>query len=462
MDERLKRLIARREQAATERRRLLESRKAIVDNAKEEAREDLSDEEDTEFRTITEKVKEWDGELSKFDERIAELTAEMERDAKVTEGAAAVRRAQARVSSVNEARTYEKGNGRSYFKDLMRASLRMDGDGESTARLERHALDVRVSPEYRDLSRTDGAGGYFVPPLWLMSEYAELARAGRAVANLCNSQPLPAGTDSINIPTVATGGAVAIQTADNAAVQEVDLTDATINAGVKTIAGQQDVAIQLLDQSPVAFDQVIFNDLIGDYATKVDLQVIAGSNASGQVKGILGSTGITAVTYTDTSPTVGELYSKLADAIQQVHTTRFRAPTVIAMHPRRWAWFLASLDTSGRPLITPGTSGQNNLGTFGGVVSQQVVGNIQGLPVVTDPNIPTNLGAGTNEDRILIMKSDDLLLWESGIKTRVLPDVGSATLTVRLQVYGYIAFSAERYPKSVAVISGTGLTSPAF
>jgi hypothetical protein len=37
------------------------------------------------------------------------------------------------------------------------------------------------------------------------------------------------------------------------------------------------------------------------------------------------------------------------------------------------------------------------------VASQQVVGSIQGLPVVTDPNIETNLGTGGDEDPVYVL-----------------------------------------------------------
>jgi HK97 family phage major capsid protein len=313
------------------------------------------------------------------------------------------------------------------------------------------------------LIRIDGAGGYFVPPLWLMSQYIELARAGRAYANLCNGEALPPGTDSINIPRVATGTATGVQTADNGAVTETDLTDDFVNAPVRTIAGQQDIAIQLLDQSPISFDQVVFRDLVADYATKTDLQVIAGSGSSGQVTGTRNTSGIETIAYTTSTPTVGQLYSKIADAVQRVHTLRFMPPTAIVMHPRRWAYFLASVDGNGRPLVVPGAGNpQNAIATLGAVAAEQVVGQMHGLPVITDPNMPTNLGTGTNQDVIHVLRSSDLLLFESGIRTRVLPEVGSGTLTVRLQVYGYLAFTAGRYPKSVVEIGGTGLVSPSF
>ena len=461
MDERLKRLIARREAAAEERETLLAKRKAIVDLAEEEARQDLSDEEDAEFRKFTADVALKDTEIKGYDERIKELSDEIERDAAVTAGAQAVRRAQSRVQSVNEARMYEKGNGRSYIRDLVKHQLNLDDTGEALQRLQRHATDVQTDKEFRDLTRTDGAGGFFVPPLWLMSQYVELARAGRAYANVVTNEPLPGGTDSINIPTISTGTATAIQTADNANVQETDLADSSVSAGVKTIAGQQDLAIQLIDQSPVNFDEIVFRDLIADYATKLDLQVISGSNASGQVQGVRGTSGIT--TIVAGTATVASIYSKIADGVQRVHTLRFMPPTVIVMHPRRWAWFLAAVDGNGRPLVVPNAGNpQNAIGVLGAVASQQVVGQMHGLPVVTDPSMPTLLGASTTEDVIHILRAADLLLWESSIRSRVLPDVGSGQLTTRLQVYGYIAFSAARYPKSVVEIGGAGLIAPTF
>jgi HK97 family phage major capsid protein len=460
-DERLKRLIQRREAAAGERETILAKRQAIVDVAKEESREDLHEEEETEFRSLSDSLKDKDGELRSYDERITELSEELERDKVLTAGAMAVRQARARASVIGEARVYDKGNGRSYLQDLARTQLNMDGSGESIERLRRHAQEVATDTEYRDLNRTDGNGGYFVPPLWLMSQWIELARAGRAVANVVTSQALPPGTDSINIPKVATGTSAAIQTADNAAVSETDLTDTSVTAPVRTIAGQQDVAIQLLDQSPVSFDEVVFRDLVADYATKLDLQVISGSGSSGQVTGIRNTSSIETVTAG--TATVKSVYSKIADAVQRVHTLRFMPPTVIVMHPRRWAWFLAATDTTDRPLVVPSAGNpQNAMATLGVVGAEQVVGQMHGLPVVTDPNLPTTLGTGTNEDVIHVMRASDLLLYESGIRTRVLPDVGSGTLTVRLQVYGYMAFTAARYPKSVVEIGGAGLVAPTF
>lgn len=459
MEERLKRLLALRAKAGEELDKLVAERQAILDVQKDEAREDFTPEEDTEFRTKCAEIKAKQTECGGLDERIQELSEEIERSGRLSDGAAAVRRAQARVEAVREAAAYEKGSGRSYFLDLVRVQAGSDDSGESAERLRRHAKDVATGSEYRDMDRTDGNGGYFVPPAWLISQFVGLARAGRAYANLVQSQMLPPKTDSLKIPKVTSGTAVAFQTADNAQVEEQDMDDDAISVDVRTIAGQASASLQLLDQSPVNYDEVIFQDLIADHAAKLDLGVLQGSGTNGQIKGVHNTPGITTIAVS--SVDVAHFYKAIADGIQRIHTSRFQSPTHIVMHPRRWGWLTAQMGDDQRPLVLPAAnSPMNAVATLDAVASQQVVGQLQGLPVVTDPNIATTLGAGGNEDAVYIQKSNDLILYEGAIRSRVLPEIKSANLTVVLQVYSYVAFTAERYPQSIVEL--TGLTVPTF
>lgn len=460
-DELLTRLLAKREAEAKAREGLVAKRKAITDLAEQEVREDLSEEEDTEFRSLTSQIAEKDEVLKSLDERINPIVEERQRETTLTAGAIAVRKARQSVEVTKEGVTYERGNGRSYFRDLALVSSNRD-DGTARARLERHGREVEVETR-ADLNRTDGTGGYFTPPLWMMNEWIALARPGRATANAVSNQALPGGTDSINIPKIATGTATAVQTADNAAVNETDLTDTSVTAGVKTIAGQQSIALQLIEQSPVNFDQVVFQDLVADYNQRLDLQVLTGSGSAGQVLGILNTSGIQTVTYSDTTQNAGTMYAAIANAIQAVHTGRYQPPTAIIMHPRRWGGLLAARDSQGRPLFLPNVQGPVNAGgILSEVASQGVVGNVQGLPVITDPNVPTNLGAGTNQDVILVLRTSDSILFEGGVRTRALMEVKGQNLEVVLQVYNYVAFTAGRYPAGITQITGTGLTAPSF
>jgi HK97 family phage major capsid protein len=460
-DEMIARLLARQKADKVELDALKTKRASITEAMKAELREEMEEAEDQEFRGLTDEIKAKQVEIEERDNRIQELSAEAEREKRSD---LAMRRVQQVETSirVNERRTYERTGRNSYLRDL--ATSQIQGDEEARQRLIRHSQDVMQEPEYqefRDLTRVDGAGGYFVPPAWLMDQAIELARAGRPTANLFNTQPLPAGTDSISIPRILTGTATAIQPNDNDPVQETDLTDNALTFPVRTIAGQQDIALQLLEQSPINFDQLVFRDLIADFNTKLNVQVLNGAGTSGTMTGIFVVAGTTSVTYVDATPTVGELYSKLAGAIQSVQTARFMNPNVWVMHPRRWAWFLAAVDTQGRPLVVPNQQGpMNAIGTQDRVGIQQVVGTLLGIPVVTDPSVPTNFG--TNEDRIILMRTDDIVLYESPVRTRVLPEVLSGNLTVRLQVYGYAAFTAGRYPAGIGIVSGTGLIAPTF
>jgi hypothetical protein len=115
-------------------------------------------------------------------------------------------------------------------------------------------------------------------------------------------------------------------------------------------------------------------------------------------------------------------------------------PDVIVMHPRRWGWFLSLLDQQQRPLFLPvDNAPMNAAGILTDVDSQQVVGRTRGLPIVPDPNLPVNLGTANNEDPIFVMRASDLVLFESGIRARVMPETKAQTLTVILQVYSYIS-----------------------
>jgi HK97 family phage major capsid protein len=174
-------------------------------------------------------------EIAALDERIAtaekveartSAIAESRKEAGIkTFGSAVVTR---------EAMTYDRDGKNSFVRDMIGAQLRNDRD--SWDRLARHQHEVAV--ETRDISRTDGAGGDFVPPIYLINEYAEFARAARVTADLVTNMALPACTDSINIPQITTGTLAAFQSADNTATTTRDMVSSTVTAAVRTISGK--------------------------------------------------------------------------------------------------------------------------------------------------------------------------------------------------------------------------------
>ena len=344
---------------------------------------------------------------------------------------------------------------RSYFRDLYLSKTK--GDREATDRLSGHALATR------DINTTDTSGGDFVPPAYLVNEYIAKARAGRVTADLCSKFALPGGTDSINFPAITTGTANAAQASQNSALQETNLVTATVTAPVTTIGGIQDVSVQLVEQSPLSLDTVIFADLAASHAQAVGNAVINGTGASGTLEGFVNADTVNTITYTDASPTAAETVAKIADGIQQVATARFLPADAIVMHPRRWYALSAGVDGGGRPLVVPTAQAMNAFGTADTVGAEGSVGNILGLPVYLDPNIAVTSGAGTNQDIIIISRFADAYLFEGTPKAEVFRETLSAEATVRFRLYNFVAFTAERYVGvNTSIVSGTGLVTPTF
>ena len=405
-------------------------------------------------------------EVAALDERIAAAEAVEVRAAAIAESRkeSGVKPFVGGTVVTREAMTYDKDGRNSFVRDMINATMR--NDATSWERLNRHQTEVAI--ETRDISRTDTAGGDFVPPIYLINEYAEFARAARVTADLATTMALPLGTDSINIPAVTTGTQVAFQASDNSATNTRDMVTSTVTAPVRTISGYENVSIQLVEQSPLAggLDRLVFGDLMKDYALQLNTAVVGnGDGTSGTLRGFVNlgadTTNGIPTTWTETTPTAVNGLQAISKAISKVVTNRYQAVEAIVMHPSMWYWFASSTDGASRPLIVPSGAGPFNAN---GVVTSPgapagLVGTIHGVPVYVDATLPKNYGAATNQSPILVGKFSDSYLFESGVKTRVLPDVLSANLTVRFQVYGYMAL-AHRYAKAVSAVTGTGTVAP--
>jgi HK97 family phage major capsid protein len=366
------------------------------------------------------------------------------------------------IVKINEPDLYVRG-GRSFMADLYHAQLK--GDPASRERLEKHQ---RLEVEKRAVSSTTLGG--FIPPQYLLDLYAKAGRNGRVYADQANRQALPDVGMSLIVPRITTPTAVGIQATENNPVTTQDPVETDLTVNVRTIAGYSPVSRQGLERAAYS-DQILFEDLVARYFATLDGQCISGAGTGGTILGVLSTAGISTSTVSTT--TVAGVYPKIADLIQQIEIAvgglGYRADKII-MHPRRWAFFAAALDNSGRPLMLPtGTVTGASVGVFNPVATGDeaaygLVGSMHGLNVYTDANIPTNLGAGTNEDRIIVEASQVVHLWERANDpvTLSFEQQAGTSLQVQLVVYGYAAFTAGRYPAASGVVSGAGLVPPTF
>lgn len=404
-------------------------------------------------------------ELVKLDERIAAQEAIEARFAQAAE----TRAANGDIPVVrvkSEARTYTPESGNSFFIDAYRSQFA--GDWQAQDRIARHAREEQV--ERRAIGT--GAMAGLVVPQYLTAQVAELARAGQPLVEVSNRLPLPPEGMTVNISRITTGSSVAVQAAENDSVSNTNIDDTLLTTNVITLAGQQDVSRQLLERGTSGLDQIIFRDLVAAHAVAKDTQLISGAGSNGEALGILGTTGINATTFTSTQPTVAAFYSKLAGAISQVATSRYLPATHIVLHPRRWSWLCAAADSSNRPLIVPQVNNPfNAMGSGSTAAYGPVVGNILGLNVVTDANIPTTWASGASntsgtEDVAIVVRAADVLVMEDGDglpRELRFEQTSGGNLTVKLVAYSYNALvGVGRYPGAAAVVKGTGMVAPSF
>lgn len=425
-----------------------------------EEKRDLTEEEDASFSTLV-------AEIRSQDERIAELADEEQR----AKAAAETRRITGDSgvpvggAKVVDPPVYDLHNlsGPSYFRDLYKAQHQADREAQD--RLRRSS---QAESEKRALGNTGaagGSGGEFAPPEWLVNEFVALARPGRVAANLFTHNELPAGVSSINIPKVATGTTVAIQSTQNTTLSQTDLTTTSISSGIATIGGKQVVSMQLLEQSAIPFDRVILGDLALAYAVQLNTQALSGAGTSGTLRGLGSAAGLVTQTYTNAAPAVvgaGQFYAQLVKASSTVYANRFMPPDTILMTPTRWAWVAAAFDTQNRPLLPLTGTSVNPLGDTPGQVAQGYAGNIAGLEVYVDPTLPQNLGTGTNQDLVYVFRRGDIQLYETAPKAETFTEPYADSLGVLYRLYAYAAQIPDRYGSSIVQIGGTGLTAPTF
>lgn len=475
----ISRLISNAESQVTALRARYDAYHTEQRNLLDEATGDSLDESaQARFDSLTDEKRKATDELDVAQTKLTELRKQSEDDERLQRAAeasapAAVRQAPGVVTS--EKRTYNRGNSweQSFFGDMYRAQ---EGDYTARERIERHRREAQVEGELRGFEQRAGATGGFqglVPPQYLIDEAALVARAGRPTANVVRHLPLPENGMSLIIPKGTTGVTEAIQATENSSVSNTDQAWSNVTVPVVTIAGQQDISRQSLERA-VGIDQLIFQDLQAAYNVALDVQTLQGTGSSGQMLGILNTGGVNQATAFGAAATTATFYSKLAGQINAVETTRYMAPDVIIMHPRRWNWLIAQLDSSSRPLVVPNASGPNNaLGNSEAPIdtpSSAAVGHILGLPVITDANIPTSVGTGP-EDQVIVARWEDLLLWENGdgapFQLRFEQTLGNQ-LTVKLVAYNYAAFTAARFPTAVGLVggnagsAGNGLVAPTF
>jgi hypothetical protein len=291
-----------------------------------------------------------------------------------------------------------------------------------------------VGRERRDLTTTATAGGNFVPsgspPSYVAEAFAVGARNAAVLASSLRSEPLPPSGMTVTTGRLTTGGTTVVQASENAATSETDPVTATSSSPVATIAGQVDASQQLFDRSDPGIDRILAEDLGAAWGGAFDLQVLNGTGSNSQLTGLLVLSGTSAITAT-TATAVANL-AAAGKLRADVSTSFGQAPDTLILHPRRAAFIRATL----------------------GYAPEWPIPNL-----VEAPGVPVTLSS--TQDALIAIVRDQVILYTAPPAIRVMPDVGSNTLTVRLSAFGYCAMVA-RQPAAIGKATGAGLAAPSW
>jgi len=417
-----------------------------------------------------------DDEIESMESRAADLSAEIAADSAAAERAQETtagadlpneeREPSTTTTVLREESIYRADKdpkGKEFMRDLTQSFL---GNTEARSRLERstkQVLDARSAagnPVSQRIAGTANVSGFAVPE-YLTDLFAPEAKEGAQLANSDNMtvHDLPESGLVAYIPKTSTGTTVDEQASEGATVEETDFDDALISVPIFTIAGSQSAPRQVLDRAPQAVDTML-EDLIREYYTDLDRKAINRASTGLIAAG-------TALAYTDASPTAVELYGKILGGISAVEDA-LKDQAVddnirVLMRRNRWRWLQNQfIDT--HPFIAG-----RNTGAMGQGVATGALKGVRGYlpsddPVVTDGNIPSNLGTGTNEDVVAVYAKNEAHLWLDPSAPMMIraEQTQSKKLTVDFVVYGYAATCFTRYAGAVRVIGGTGLVTPTF
>jgi hypothetical protein len=376
-----------------------------------------------------------------------------------------------RVHVGREERTYHRGNdprGVQFVRDVVAATIFRDVTSSTRLSTHMHEEQVERAGQLYGIGQQQRAAGDtitsnwtgLVVPQYLTDLYAPATAALRPLADACTKHPLPADGMTVNISRVTTASSAALQTTELTAVSATSLDDTILSPAIQTIAGQQTVSRQAVERGTGITD-VVIQDLFNRYATTLDSTLINQATT--------GLTNVaTSVTYDDTTPTAAEAYPKILGAAAGVEAALLAlgTPSHAVMHSRRWYW-LSSQMSSTWPLINwqgiPVQAG--GVANTGSSYASGVRGVLpSGLQVVVDNNIPVNLGTATTQDEIYVVPATECHLWEDSSAPTLIraEQTAAASLGILIVVYGYMAYTFQRYTNGMQKVAGTGLTTPTF
>jgi HK97 family phage major capsid protein len=342
--------------------------------------------------------------------------------------------------------TYGEGGEHGFYRDAK--AVLESGDSDARERW------VESLPGKAMTEGTGTSGGFLVPPT-ISSELLELREQDAVLRPLFSS--VQVSSDTLRIASVESG-LVAGWVAELAEKPSADLSFAELSVNTFTAAGLAVTSNQLLRDSNPSVDTLINRDLAKRLRAVEEVAFIQGSGV-GQPLGIINTPGVDAVE-DDSGSTAVDLLDDIQQAITNIYTEFLETPTAIVMHPRTWAYIVSAREDDSPTTYIVGPPGGVGRRPHEGIPGLNAgVGQLFGVNVYLTANIPTNLGGGTDESRVIVGAfSEGLILDHEGITLDNSKHVYFSTNQTIFRAEEQVGFTAARYPKAFSVVGGTVLS----
>lgn len=249
-------------------------------------------------------------------------------------------------------------------------------------------------------TQTAVSGGLLVPDN-VSNDIIELLRPMTAFLRIPGMRRIPMPNGTYQQPGAATGGS-AFYTTEGEPAKPTEQTFRDIQMIAKTLTCLVPFTNDLLNWSIPGLRQFVQDDMFGAMSEKMDAMMFRGDGMAGNPRGLYNIQGIIATTpsyATSTTPTAAQIDQE-ARRLLNYFILRNNTLTNVAwvMHATTIG-YLQDLKNSDGSYVYPTMQGD--------------APRFRNIPVIDTTNLPANLGVGSNETQIALIKGSDVLFGET-------------------------------------------------
>lgn len=274
----------------------------------------------------------------------------------------------------------------------VRALAAARGNASQAADIAKRWGDDEVS---KALGESTIAGGGAMVPDDMASSVVELWR-NRTVVRKAGAMVLPMPSGNLSIP-IESAGATASYAGEATAVNESSSTFGVISMNAKKLMVVTAISNELLRDASIQADAFVSNSIAQQGAVREDLAFIRGDGTSNTPMGLRYWADSVTATAGAASLATATTDMKVCLAALEAANVPMLSPAWV-MSPRT-RWYLQTLrDTNGLFVFKP----------------EMDEGKLFGVPVYSTNQVPSTLGAGSNESELYLFDAASCLIGESG------------------------------------------------